>query len=155
MKYILSQNLNVAVHFNNFYISIDKKKIRYNYIGNIVGSKQIITNFKLFWTMTCRTSNSLKPRFIHQNWTSNPLEPIKKTKLRTCSARNRMNRGPSPKSGKTELQTSALVVFLPCPKSQGQVRGPNSHIPWNSTLRSALPVFSPDGRPCIYFYIQS
>ena len=57
--------------------------------------------FKLIWTSTGRTVNSLEPRFFHQNQTLNPFKPLQKAELQTaelqtCSARNRLNPGPNP-----------------------------------------------------------
>ena len=67
-----------------------------------------ITHFGL-WTasnLTGWTSNSLKPSFVNQ--TSNPS---KKTKLRTCSARNVPNPGPNPE--KPNFEPFRIQVRLP------------------------------------------
>ena len=45
--------------------------------------------------LTCQTSNSFEPRFVHQNRTSNPFEPCKMSELRTFLARNRSNPSPN------------------------------------------------------------
>ena len=58
------------------------------------------------WTasnLTGWTSNSLKPRFIHLNWTLNPIKPPQKDWRLNLFGQKQDE--PRPKSGKTELRT--------------------------------------------------
>ena len=48
------------------------------FVDTSVGSNPNIMNFGTATNLTCRTSNSLEPRFVHQNWISNPFEPLPK-----------------------------------------------------------------------------
>ena len=60
------------------------------------------------------TSNSLEPRFVYQNWTSNPFEPLHKLKLWTFSARNWPNPCQNPE--KLNLEPFWTQVHPPKPK---------------------------------------
>ena len=65
-----------------------------NSIQNSVGSNPNVTNFEPLLNLMGQTSNSLEPRFVHQNQTLNS-NPSKKPKCPTCSTRNWLNPGPN------------------------------------------------------------
>ena len=69
--------------------------------------------------LTGRVSNSLEPRFVHQNQTSNPS---KMPDLQTCSARNGQNPGQNPDKPNFKLFQTQGTMNPPKPSKNPKLQ---------------------------------
>ena len=83
----------------------------------------------LDWTLNSfelDRSNSPEPRFVNQNWTSNPIEPLQKPELWTHLARSRPNPGLNMEKPNFEVRT----IPNPISRTSNSRTGFNPTLPW-------------------------
>ena len=92
-----------AKFFENFLNSTGPYTIGTSLFEKISKIKPKYDELRTTSNLIGRTSKSFEPRFIHQNRTFNPFEPLQKAQ--TSNLFGQKQAEPRPKSGKTKLRT--------------------------------------------------